>query len=73
MDSSVSSGTDGPPQKIDGKLVDKDILPDHEKVVDFYWADSEEPHRRRRMAIIKAHPEVRSCCPIDLVIADNER
>ena len=30
----------------------------HEK--DFYWTYTEEPHRTRRMAIIKAHPEV---CP----------
>lgn len=25
---------------------------------DFFWAYTEEPHRTRRMAIIKAHPEV---------------
>lgn len=24
----------------------------------FFWAYTEEPHRSRRMAIIKAHPEV---------------
>jgi len=24
----------------------------------FFWAYTEEPHRTRRMAIIKAHPEV---------------
>ena len=29
---------------------------DHE---DFFWTYTEEPHRTRRMAIIKAHPEVR--------------
>lgn len=26
---------------------------------DFLWLMTEEPHRSRRMAIIKAHPEVR--------------
>ena len=26
---------------------------------DFFWTYTEEPHRTRRMAIIKAHPEVR--------------
>lgn len=25
---------------------------------DFFWAYTEEPHRTRRQAIIKAHPEV---------------
>lgn len=28
---------------------------------DFFWTYTEEPHRTRRMAIIKKHPEV-SCC-----------
>lgn len=27
----------------------------------FFWTYTEEPHRTRRMAIIKAHPEVRLC------------
>lgn len=29
-----------------------------EKDTDFFWTYTEEPHRTRRMAIIKAHPEV---------------
>lgn len=33
---------------------------DHE---DFFWTYTEEPHRTRRMAIIKAHPEVRQPVP----------
>ena len=28
---------------------------DHDR---FFWTYTEEPHRTRRMAIIKAHPEV---------------
>ncbi|TVY20346.1 Sphingolipid delta(4)-desaturase [Lachnellula arida] len=32
----------------------------HER--DFYWTYTEEPHRTRRMAIIKAHPEVTKLC-----------
>lgn len=28
------------------------------KVNDFFWTYTEEPHRTRRLAIIKAHPEV---------------
>jgi hypothetical protein len=27
---------------------------------DFFWTYTEEPHRTRRQAIIKAHPEVKS-------------
>ncbi len=29
------------------------------KLNDFFWTYTEEPHRTRRQAIIKAHPEVR--------------
>jgi sphingolipid delta-4 desaturase len=36
----------------------------HEK--DFFWTYTEEPHRTRRMAIIKAHPEVCSPFPSHL-------
>ena len=31
---------------------------------DFLWTMTEEPHRSRRKAIIKAHPEVRRSTPI---------
>jgi len=30
---------------------------------DFFWAYTEEPHRTRRQAIIKAHPEVHDFFP----------
>lgn len=31
---------------------------DDESYEHFFWTYTEEPHRTRRMAIIKAHPEV---------------
>ena len=31
----------------------------------FFWTDQEEPHRSRRMQIIKAHPEVTKLCGIE--------
>lgn len=31
---------------------------DDENYEHFFWTYTEEPHRTRRMAIIKAHPEV---------------
>lgn len=33
--------------------------PAESKERDFFWTYTEEPHRTRRLAIIKAHPEVR--------------
>lgn len=38
------------------------IPPPQQSIVEdhFYWTYSDEPHRSRRQAIIKAHPEVRS-------------
>ncbi|KAJ5907848.1 Sphingolipid delta(4)-desaturase [Penicillium taxi] len=36
---------------------DKSTVEDH-----FYWTYTEEPHRTRRQAIIKAHPEVTKLC-----------
>ena len=39
---------------------------------DFFWTYTEEPHRTRRQAIIKAHPEV-SHCPENLrSLTDNQ-
>ena len=34
--------------------------PIEKKYKDFFWTYTEEPHRTRRLAIIKAHPEVRN-------------
>ncbi|ROV90593.1 hypothetical protein VSDG_07411 [Cytospora chrysosperma] len=33
-----------------------------DKKEDFFWTYTEEPHRTRRLAIIKAHPEVTKLC-----------
>lgn len=33
-----------------------------QKEHDFFWTYTEEPHRTRRLAIIKAHPEVTLSC-----------
>lgn len=33
---------------------------------DFLWTYTEEPHRTRRLAIIKAHPEVTPLLHLDL-------
>lgn len=35
---------------------------DASKAHDFFWTYTEEPHRTRRLAIIKAHPEVTKLC-----------
>ncbi|KAK4104492.1 sphingolipid delta-4 desaturase like protein [Parathielavia hyrcaniae] len=35
---------------------------DDAKYRDFFWTYTEEPHRTRRLAIIKAHPEVTKLC-----------
>lgn len=49
----------GPTDDVPGR---KWMPPIHDKPVasdDFLWSMTEEPHRTRRMAILKAHPEVR--------------
>ncbi|KAL6829008.1 fatty acid desaturase domain-containing protein [Trichoderma sp. SZMC 28015] len=35
---------------------------DNNKLHEFFWTYTEEPHRTRRLAIIKAHPEVLKLC-----------
>ncbi|KAH6655688.1 dihydroceramide delta(4)-desaturase [Truncatella angustata] len=35
---------------------------EEKKYRDFFWTYTEEPHRTRRLAIIKAHPEVTKLC-----------
>lgn len=66
MPASTSTVTAAGSENGNGKLRKaKDVEVEEEKVGwekherDFYWTYTEEPHRTRRMAIIKAHPEVR--------------
>lgn len=40
----------------------RDPMENETKYRDFFWTYTEEPHRTRRLAIIKAHPEV--CFPL---------
>jgi hypothetical protein len=74
MRSSVTTAT-MPPRKPTGRgftvraETQEPPLPSETKhEQDFFWTYTEEPHRTRRMAIIKAHPEVCSMakCSADL-------
>ncbi|RKF63651.1 Sphingolipid delta-desaturase [Erysiphe neolycopersici] len=47
--------------KVDGRYI-HNAPNDHAKNHDFFWTYTEEPHRTRRQAIIKAHPEVTKLC-----------
>ncbi|OJD13913.1 hypothetical protein ACJ73_09144 [Blastomyces percursus] len=49
-----SSSTRAPPPPSNSSIEDK-----------FFWTYTEEPHRSRRQAIIKAHPEVTKLCGIE--------
>lgn len=40
----------------------RDENPRQHRAHDFFWTDQEEPHRTRRIQIIKAHPEVTKLC-----------
>jgi sphingolipid delta-4 desaturase len=42
---------------------EKPAAANDDKSHDFFWTYTEEPHRTRRLAIIKAHPEVRDRIP----------
>lgn len=64
MRSSVSTATVPPKQPAkrtftvkagESEVVASKAENDHDK---FFWTYTEEPHRTRRQAIIKAHPEV---------------
>ncbi|OAT11316.1 sphingolipid delta-4 desaturase [Blastomyces gilchristii SLH14081] len=52
--SSSSSSTHAPPPPSNSSIEDK-----------FFWTYTEEPHRSRRQAIIKAHPEVTKLCGVE--------
>ncbi len=62
--SQVSPSADAPQLKrsadaVDGKAWLPSIVPADTQPQDFLWMHTEEPHRSRRMAILKAHPEVK--------------
>lgn len=67
MKSSVATATVPPKEParrtltVQGKPQEK-VQDDHDH---FLWTYTEEPHRTRRQAIIKAHPEVCSALAID--------
>lgn len=55
-------GDENPTIRLNGQpateLDDDELLQHDPKYKDFFWTYTEEPHRTRRLAIIKAHPEV---------------
>jgi sphingolipid delta-4 desaturase len=65
MKSSVTTATQQPklPAKRSLTVTGEALQPQQPDVQDehdhFFWTYTEEPHRTRRQAIIKAHPEVR--------------
>ncbi|PNH46999.1 hypothetical protein VD0004_g1157 [Verticillium dahliae] len=61
--SSATATTNGRLSTDDIKLPpDSERDPLEVKYRDFFWTYTEEPHRTRRLAIIKAHPEVTKLC-----------
>lgn len=58
--SASTTGTRSPKAKArangSAKQQEEELLEINER--DFFWTYTEEPHRTRRQAIIKAHPEV---------------
>jgi sphingolipid delta-4 desaturase len=54
MPSNGSATVTKTPKNTKSPVEKQDTNPKH----DFFWTYTEEPHRTRRMAIIKAHPEV---------------
>lgn len=48
--------------RVDGSAKNLEKEPLEVKEHDFFWTYTEEPHRTRRLAIIKAHPEVTKLC-----------
>jgi sphingolipid 4-desaturase/C4-monooxygenase len=57
----TTTATTTPVIKVNGKGVEHEA-PEPTSYRDFFWTYTEEPHRTRRLAIIKAHPEVTKLC-----------
>lgn len=54
-----AKGADGGEIRLNGATTAADAQEETDKKLhDFFWTYTEEPHRTRRLAIIKAHPEV---------------
>jgi sphingolipid delta-4 desaturase len=70
MARSVTATTNGPSKRkepANGKpsangAAAAEALLDDPGYRDFFWTYTEEPHRTRRLEIIKAHPEVSPAC-----------
>ncbi|KAF2280585.1 sphingolipid delta4-desaturase [Westerdykella ornata] len=62
MQSSVATATVSPRKKQNIQKVGVSETPKEEDHDRFFWTYTEEPHRTRRQAIIKAHPEVTKLC-----------
>ncbi|MCJ1476684.1 hypothetical protein MMC13_005352 [Lambiella insularis] len=60
MRSSVATATIQPP--VQSTLLTSSKFPNTSEHDKFFWAYTEEPHRTRRQAIVKAHPEVTKLC-----------
>lgn len=59
MSTSVATATSIQHRPVTAKTVKIEPVSTEQKARDdFFWAYTEEPHRTRRQAIIKAHPEV---------------
>ncbi|PHH52151.1 Sphingolipid delta(4)-desaturase [Ceratocystis fimbriata CBS 114723] len=58
----TSAGAASAKTNPDTNVPDDQRDPIERKYKDFFWTYTEEPHRSRRLAIIKAHPEVTKLC-----------
>ena len=59
MSSGSATVTKPPKRRAGAKKLDSDAQREADAKNDyFFWTYTEEPHRTRRLAIIKAHPEV---------------
>ncbi|KXX77046.1 Dihydroceramide delta(4)-desaturase [Madurella mycetomatis] len=62
MARSTPATANGPSKRKDVAVNGPAAAVDDAKYRDFFWTYTEEPHRTRRLAIIKAHPEVTKLC-----------
>ena len=60
--SSSTKGSESARLRVEPEATSTPPEPLEVKEHDFFWTYTEEPHRSRRQAIIKAHPEVTKLC-----------